>query len=363
MVLTLIQTPTTQCYELVSHRTTFMTPKQRSERLRVDWVHSRHLENNKLGDPADKQVTVWLPPSYHRSRTQHYPVAYLLHGFGQCAWDFASDFSMSTMPEARSVLDSVDRFMKRKKCAEMILAIPDGTNKWGCSQWVDSGINGNYARYVADDMVKYVDANYRTIPDRRHRMVAGVSSGGIGAFHVAGGNPDVFGAVGIRSADIYFQVTHVPWLIDLVNASHPKGLRGPIKGNGLSYFCYANASAYAPNPRKKPVYGDLPITFPNGEIIDDVWRKWLRLDPIIAYKRYLDAFRSMHVYMDCGSKDEFHFHLGHRILHQRFKSARLRHVYEEFDGMHANQNQQRRLRTLEWFTGVLPGVKRAGGRV
>ena len=339
-----------------------LQPKERAERLRIDWVHSPNLENNRLGDPADKQVTIWLPPSYHKSTEQHYPVAYLLHGFGQCAWDFASDFSMKVMPADRSVLDSVDRFMRQGKCAEMILAIPDGTNKLGCSQWVDAGINGNYAKYVAEDAVNHVDANYRTIPDRRFRMVGGVSSGGIGAFHVGGGNPEVFGAVAIRSADIYFQVTHVPWLVELVNASHPKGFRGPIKGNGLSYFCYANASAYAPNPRKKPVYGDLPIRFPTGELIDDVWERWLQFDPIIAYERYLDAFRTMCVYTDCGSKDEFQFHLGHRILHQRFKSARLRHVYEEFEGGHGDQNNERRLRTLEWFTGVLPAAKKRASK-
>ena len=331
-----------------------LTSRQWSDRLHVDWVHGRHLENNKLGDNPDRQLVIWLPPSYHKSTSQRYPVAYLLHGFGQCAWDFGSDFNMRTMPESRSVLATVDAFMKRGKCAQMILVIPDGTNKWGCSQWIDSGINGNYAKYVARDVVDFVDTNYRTIPDRRYRMVAGCSSGGIGAFHVGGGNAKVFGAVAIRSADIYFQVTHVPWLVDLVTASHPKGFTGPVPGKGLTWFCYAGAAAYAPNPRKKPFYGDLPISYPTGELIDDIWRKWLRYDPIIAYKRYLDAFRAMHVYTDCGSQDDFNFHLGHRILHERFRKARLRHVYEEFDGGHADKNNQRRLRTLEWFTSVLP---------
>ena len=130
-----------------------MKPAQWDARRCVDWVRGRHLEGNKLGDPAHRQVTVWLPASYHQSRSQRYPVAYLLHGFGQCAWDFGSDFNMSTMPAARSVLASVDAFMKRGRCAPMILVMPDGTNKFGCSQWVDSKINGNYAKYVARDVV------------------------------------------------------------------------------------------------------------------------------------------------------------------------------------------------------------------
>ena len=340
-----------------------MKLEDRTQRLHIKTLHSRHLEKNKLGDPADRQMTIWLPPSYHKSKTQRYPVAYLLHGFGECAWGFAGNFAMGTRPKWPSVLDSFNDFMKRKKCAQMIVVLPDGTNKWGCSQWVDSGINGNYDKYVADDVVGFIDGHYRTIPDRRYRMVGGVSSGGFGAFHIAGGNPDVFGAVAIRSADMYFEVTHIPWLMELVNASHPKGFRGPIPGNWLTWFCYAAAAAYTPNPRKKPIYGDLPIRFPTGEIIDDIWQKWLWFDPLIAYKRYLDAFRTMKIYTDCASHDDFNFHLGHRLLHQRFKSARLRHVYEEFEGTHANKNDERRLRTLEWFTSVLPSVKQKTRKV
>ena len=324
----------------------------------MNWVHSRHLENNKLGDPADRQLTVCLPPSYHKSKTKHYPVAYLLHGFGNCAWNWGRDFDVQAGPRWRSFLDSADDLMRRKNCAEIILAMPDGWNRWGCSQWVDSGTNGNYTKYVTEDVVNFVDSNYRTIPERGYRMVAGVSSGGIGAFHIGGGNPDVFGVVGIRSADIYFEVTHIPWLVELVNASYPKGFRGPVPGNDSTWYCYGLGAAYSPNPRKKPYYCDLPVRFPTGEIIDDVWQKWLRFDPIIAYEGYLDAFRSMHVYIDCGWRDEYQLHLGHRILHERFKKARLRHVYEEFDGTHVNKSNERTLRTLEWFTSVFPGTQK-----
>lgn len=335
-----------------------MTPQERSERLRIELISAKHLENNKLGDPAERNLTILLPPSYHQSKTRHYPTAYLLHGFGGTAWGWGADFSTSAGPEWRSSLHSVDDFMRRGKCNEMILVMPDGANRWGCSQWVDSGINGNYAKYVAEDVVGFVDANYRTIPERSHRMVGGVSSGGIGAFHVGGGNPDVFGAVVIRSADIYFEITHVPWLVGLVNASHPDGFNGPIRSNGTSWFCYGLAAAYSPNARKSPWFGDLPISFPTGRLIDDVWQKWLQFDPIIAQERYRGAFRQMHVYTDCGSKDEFNFHLGHRILHEQFRKARVRHVYEEFDGTHGSQNTERRLRSLEWFSGVLPKKKR-----
>ena len=335
-----------------------MNQQERSERLRIELIHARHLEKNKLGDPADRNLTIFLPRSYHKSKTRRYPAAYLLHGFGSSAWNWAADFNISTGPKWQSFTHSADALMAGRKCKEMILVMPDGWNRLGCSQWVDSGINGNYAKYVAEDVVNYVDANYRTVAERSHRMVGGVSSGGIGAFHVAGENPDVFGAVAIRSADCYFEVTHVPWLARLVNASWPKGFRGPLAGDFDTWYCYGLAAAYSPNPRKPPFYCDLPISFPTGELIDEVWQKWLHFDPIIAYERYVPAFRSMSVFTDCGSKDEYDFHLGHRILHERLKKARVKHVYEEFDGKHGNRNNERTLRTLEWFSSLLPAGAR-----
>lgn len=331
-----------------------MTPEERSQRLKIDAVHARHLENNKLGDPTTRNLAIMLPQSYHKSKRRRYPVVYFLHGFGSSAWNWAGNFSISSGPQWRSFLDAADELMNGRHCQEMILVAPDGHNRWGCSQWVDSGSNGNYATYVADDVVQYVDTNYRTVPERSHRLITGGSSGGIGAFHIGGGFPEVFGAAAVRSADIYFQVTHVPWLVALVNASWPHGFAGPIRNHEGSWFCYGCAAAYSPNPRKTPYYCDLPIRFPTGEFVEKVWEKWLWFDPIVAYKRYIKGFRSMHVYTDCGSKDEYLFHLGHRILHARLDKARVKHIYEEYDGTHGNQNTERVLRVMRWFNDTLP---------
>ena len=339
-----------------------MKPDERAQRLRIDTVHGRHLQNNRLSDPVDRNLSILLPRSYCKSATRRYPVVYILHGFNGTAWRWAEDFSISSGPKWRSFLHAADDLMKGRRCQEMILVAPDGHNRWGCGQWVDSGINGNYASYVADDIVSYVDSHYRTIPKRSHRLVTGVSSGGIGSFHVGGSFPEVFGAVAMRSADIYFEVTHVPWLVDFVNASWPMGFDGPIRANGNSWFCYGLAAAYSPNSRKAPYYCDLPIRFPTAELDEKVWEKWLHFDPIRAYKRYVKAFRSMHVFHDCGSQDEFDFHLGHRILHERLKKARVKHLYEEYDGTHGNLSTERTLRAIQWFNKLLPLPEKGVGR-
>ena len=105
------------------------------------------------------------------------------------------------------------------------------------------------------------------------------------------------------------------------------------------------------------IYGDLPVSYPTGELIDNVCQKWLQFDSIVAFTRYIDALKSMHVYTGCGSNDNFSFHLDHRILHECLRKTRMRHFCEEFKGGQADKNHQRRLPTLEWFTGVLPKNK------
>ena len=49
-------------------------------RIQVDTLHSRALIGNRIGDTPDREVYLYLPPSYDRTPTRRYPVVYLLHG-------------------------------------------------------------------------------------------------------------------------------------------------------------------------------------------------------------------------------------------------------------------------------------------
>src|SRR5204862_258116 len=88
------------------------------------------------------------------------------------------------------------------------LRSPDGWSRWGCGQWVDSPVTGNFEQYLVEDVVSFVDANHRTIPKARSRGVFGFSSGGFGAWNVASRNPNVFAAMAVLSADSFLDMTH-----------------------------------------------------------------------------------------------------------------------------------------------------------
>src|SRR4051794_41855202 len=101
-------------------------------------------------------------------------------------------------PPLQDVLDPV---FGRMGVPPMIVVMPDGWSSWGCGQWVDSPVTGNFEQYVIQDVIPFVDNTYRTLPSAPGRGVFGFSSGGFGSWNLASKHPDVLGAMAVLSAD------------------------------------------------------------------------------------------------------------------------------------------------------------------
>ena len=142
----------------------------------------------------------------------------------------------------------------------MIVAMPDGWSRLGCSQWVDSPVNGDFEQYVIHDVVSHVDRNFRTIPRATSRGVTGISSGGFGAWHLGSRNPDVFGAMSLLSADSYFELTHKPWIYRFFNQLDGKEPNGPINGDEFTFI--AGGLAYVAKVSGDTMTGT--VTSPRG---------------------------------------------------------------------------------------------------
>ena len=137
-----------------------------------------------------KPFLVYLPPSYNtpQGRTKHYPVLYLLHGSPGSDKDWFSGGKAD---------QSADTLIALGKIPELIMVLPDGNGRPGAtSEWGNSyDHQQNIETYVAHDLVQYVDAKYRTIPEPADRGIGGNSMGGFGAMNIATHHPDVFGFV------------------------------------------------------------------------------------------------------------------------------------------------------------------------
>src|SRR6266536_4784116 len=160
-------------------------------------IEGSHLSGNLLGDPSERDLFVYLPPGYEESN-RRYPTAYLLHAYGETAEQMVMPPSdgQRWRPPIEDVLDPV---FSRMGVPPMIVVMPDGTSRYGCGQWVDSPVTGNFERFVVNEVVAFVDARYRTIPSARSRGVFGFSSGAFGSWNLASRHPDVFGAMAVLS--------------------------------------------------------------------------------------------------------------------------------------------------------------------
>jgi enterochelin esterase family protein len=297
------------------------------------------LRDNPLGDPAERVMPVILPPGYDPSSSRRYPLLVGLVGFTGSGFQFLNvDPWQPTMPVR----------LERLYAAGMphaIVALPDCFTKLGGSQYVNSDAVGRYEEYVIDEVVPYVDANFRTITGPEGRAVFGKSSGGYGAMMLGMKHPDVFGALACHSGDMYFDLcykTDFPNACNVINRaggleawwagfqSREKKTRDDFTGlNTL-----AMAACYSPDPQGFMGIG-LPFDLYTCRQKDDVWARWLERDPIVAVDRYADNLRRLrYIYLDCGTRDEFHLHFGARIMSQKLTELGIKHDHEEFDDGH-----------------------------
>lgn len=170
-------------------------------RLRVDTVRSRALG-------IAKQYVIHLPRSYYRDTTRRFPVVYYLHGLGGDEWNWVR---LGRLPEVADSIATAGR-------GEVIVVMPDGDDGWWTT-WNTLGDQRrcladrtrieraasycvpwpHYDDYVARDLVSHVDARWRTMPERAHRGIAGLSMGGLGAVSLALAYPDVFAVAASHS--------------------------------------------------------------------------------------------------------------------------------------------------------------------
>lgn len=163
----------------------------RTERVTV---HGASLEGNLSDDPADREVSVYLPPSYANDTDRRYPVVYMLHGYtdDDAKWFGLVDHWIHLPPIVDTALADPDT-------REMIIVMPNAYTRFHGSMYSSSVVTGDWERFIAEDLVAYIDTNYRTIPDATSRGIAGHSMGGYGAMRIGMKRPDVFSSVYLLS--------------------------------------------------------------------------------------------------------------------------------------------------------------------
>jgi S-formylglutathione hydrolase FrmB len=307
-------------------------------------LDSEALRGNPLGDPHERPVFVWTPPSYDEEPERRYPAIFVLQGmFGQArAW-------FNVAPFQQNVPQTIDAL-----APEAIVVLVDGFTSVGGSQWLDSPATGRYGTYFCDDVVPFVDSRYRTAASREHRGVAGKSSGGFGAMTWGLLRPDLFGAFATHAGDGLFEVT-----IAAQFANVAQELRNRYDGSydgfwqdfrsGRAVFendvdpmlanTYAEACAYSP---REDGSVELPFRIDTGELVPEVWERWLARDPVRLAAQHGDALRQARaIWIDAGRNDEYRLDLAATAFRDGVRAAGVpddRVTFELHEGTHRGTN-------------------------
>jgi hypothetical protein len=303
-------------------------------------VESELLAGNALGDPARRPLYVYRSPG---AGDESVPSVYVIQGFtGQVdAWLARTAFEPT-------MVERLDAMFAAGECPPAIVVFVDAWTSRGGSQFLNSSSTGPYLDYLCDEVVPFVDQRYPTLAGRDHRGLAGKSSGGYGAMVVPMLRPDVFGGLASHAGDALFECCYQRDFPTVARV-----LRDSFDGSfevfherlaetdhfdwgrfGKPFEVYGYACAYTPDPAR-PGEAILPFAIGTGRLIDDVWARWLELDPVRMAPGHADALRSMRrIYLDAGRSDEWYLDLGAQAFAEELGRLGVAHSLELFDGKH-----------------------------
>ena len=306
------------------------------------WFTSRALEDNPLGDPHVRPLWVYLPPGYDGDGARRYPTIYMIQGLtGQL------DMWRNRSPMRRTFPELADRLFAGGQVPPCILVWVDCWTSLGGSQYLDSPATGRYHTYLCQEIVPWVDEHYRTAPQREHRGIAGKSSGGYGAMITPMLRPDLFSGLATHAGDALFATCYLPDFRTSVRAlrDHYDGsfdrfwrdFRGRAAFSRewddtlLNDWCMAACYSADPDGTVRLPYD--PVT---GELVPEVWQRWLARDPVEMVPGHVDALRSMRaIYIDAGKRDEWYLDVGAEAFRRALERIGVTDVYFElFDAGH-----------------------------
>jgi S-formylglutathione hydrolase FrmB len=321
--------------------------KARFERIKV---HGKSLEGNLEGDPPDRDVSVYLPPSYETEKNRRYPVVYLLHGYTNTDEGWYGPNTKSGFESAKTSLPEVAaKAMVSHAAREMILVMPNAYTIYQGSMYSDSPTTGDWEAYITRDLVQYIDSHYRTIPERASRGLAGHSMGGYGTIRLAMKYPDVYSSIYILSAcclsanltpgqgQAKAEAVHTP-------AEGAKADRGTVT-------TLAEAAAWSPDPKNAPFFFDLPTK--DGQPQFPVVARWVANAPLAMLDQYVTNLKKLHaIAIDVGDKDNLA--ASNKHLSEALTRFGLRNTFEEYDGDHTNHIALRvETKVLPFFSETL----------
>lgn len=298
-------------------------------------VPAPSLKGNLMGTAITQEAAIYLPPSYDREPPRRYPVIYMLHGvFDRYSTWLAGGFDVPVI---------LNRLIAAGDLPEAIAVMPNGFNPLGGGFYRNSPVSGDWADYIADDLVGYIDGNYRTMARPASRAVTGHSMGGYGAIHLGMTRPDVFSVVWAMSPCCLSATDDLSFGNDAwrrtMRFRSPEDPKVALQnGDFYPVALLGFLTAFSPDASNPPLHVEFPFELVRHEVvlIDSVNDRYLDRFPVREVHDARDALRNLRgLGLDVGLGDQFiHIPVGTLEFSRRLGEERIPHVLDVYDGDH-----------------------------
>jgi S-formylglutathione hydrolase FrmB len=240
---------------------------------------------------ATERYSVFLPPSFSKDPSRTYPVVYFLHGLN-------NDETSWTVERYGHLQNTLEQMIGSGKIPELIMVHPRGDNSFYCN-YIDG--SKRYEDLISQELVAYMETNYRAKKGRENRSIAGTSMGAFGALKIAMKYPDRYAAV-VAQSPILFP------------GANPLQASDEMKTSRFYSFFLQMLT---------PIFGD-PLK-------QDVWDSNNPL--FLAKNRNLGALK---IYFDYGTDDRYipltHLDEGSKTLDKILTEAHVPHTFKVHQG-------------------------------
>lgn len=292
-------------------------------------LRSENIAHNKTGTDPLRKMLVYLPAGYDDLSSQRYPVIYFLPNPFEDSYRFDFDHK-----DAQGLFD---RAIAEGVIKKFILVAVDMNTPLGTSWYVNSSATGNWEDFMIQELVPYIDTNFKTLPSRDSRGIAGIFIGGYGAIRFGMRHPDIFGSVyamhpvgtgtGVRAS------AAIPKWDILVNAKSIDD----VKRDGGTRIFTTMFQAHLPDPGKPPLFIDLLAHQEGDQLIIDAklmerFRNNFYLETMIP--QYADNLKSLRgLKFDWTRNDPNFDHVyANQAFTHKLNEFGIFHEAEEYNG-------------------------------
>ena len=302
-------------------------------------LESQLLRGNLLGDPAGREVVVYLPAGHDGKGL---PLLVDLAGFTSSG---VAHLNWKNFGE--NLPERLDRLIAAGSLPPVVVALPDCFTRLGGNQYVNSAALGPWEDILREEVVPLVEDRFGCGGPGR-RGLFGKSSGGYGALVNAMKHADFWAAAACHSGDMAFEVCYLPDMPGTLRALAKKDgsieqfitdfEAGPKWSGGDLHILMSLAMCASYDPDPDAFCGvRLPVDPETCEVIAERWANWLAWDPVVmAETRGTELKKLRALWIDCGTQDQYNLLYGARRLHRRLKDQGVDHVYEEFPDTHSS---------------------------